>query len=65
MTHWWQRLWQRPARHGRDSSAPDAGTVSAASPAGETAQNDAWQAVRERLPILDGLDAWAQLRTRR
>ena len=59
MTHWWQRLWQRSARHGRDMSAPDAGTVSTASPAGETAQDDAWQAVCERLPILEGLDAEA------
>lgn len=65
MTHWWQRLWQRSNRHGRDSAAPDAGAVSTASPDGETAQDDAWQAVRERLPILDGLDAEALARLAR
>ncbi|MFP5302524.1 M90 family metallopeptidase [Cobetia sp. SIMBA_158] len=65
MTHWWQRLWQRSARHGRDTSAPDACAVSAASSAGETAPDDAWQAVRERLPILEGLDAEALARLER
>lgn len=48
MTHWWQQLWRSPHHH---QSRPTA-------PSSSQAEGDGlWQAVMQRLPILEGVDA--------
>lgn len=65
MTHWWQRLWQRGERQKPDTPPTDACTAPATLSDDERVQADTWQAVRERLPMLDGLDAEALARLER
>jgi Mlc titration factor MtfA (ptsG expression regulator) len=59
MPPWWQRLWQRSERHGHDADA--SAPFSSQTQEGDTL----WQSVRERLPILEGLDAEALTRLER